>query len=250
MSCSAPARISLDDAARLVDKHGQTYIRKRTVAVAELLDTVAVTVLGIYYQVALGQEFIGYEYGLVEISSRVPAQVEDEFCHALAAQRRYGAHQFGIRRAGELRKLYVSDMVGDHERGLDALQRNGVAHDRHVHKVGDTLTFERELHLCTAAAAQAVYDFVLRDLAAGHDRVVDADYAVAGTHPGLVARTRRNDVQDDNRVGSHVEDNADAVELAFERFVHLLHLRSGDIDRMRVEFLHDDRHHVLDNRVE
>ena len=200
-------------------------------------------------QLVFVQEFVGDHDGLVEVAARVAPQVEDKFGNALRTQRIQRCLHLIEGRPGELSQLDVTDAVGNAERRFDTLDRNLVAHDVDAHQVGDTLASQPEVHGRAARAAQFLHHIALRDFLPRDERVVDLDDTVAGLDPGLVAWALRDDVQHDHRVGRHVEDHADAVEFAFERFVDLLHLRCRNIDRVGIELLDQQRDDVLGKRI-
>ena len=195
------------------------------------------------------QELVGHEDRLVEVAARVAAQVEDQPVDPLGTQLRQGLQQLLVGRPRELSQLDVARRAADAEGRLDAADRNDAAHDLHLDQIGDVLPPEAQPHGRSARSAQPLDDLVLRNAAARHERVVDLDDAVPGLDAGLVARSLRDDVEHDDRIGGHVEDHADAVELPFEGFVQRLHLRGGDIDRMGVKLLDQQRNDMLGERV-
>ena len=200
-------------------------------------------------QLAFVQEFVGDHDGLVEIAARVAPQVEDEFGGALRTQRIQRCLHLVEGRPCELSQLDVTDAVGNAERRFYAFDRNLVANDVDAHQVGDTLASQPEVYGRAARAAQFLHHVALREFLPRDERVIDLDNAVARLDAGLVARALRDDVQHDHRVGRHVEDHADAVEFAFERFVDFLHLRCRNIDRVGIELLDQQRDDVLGKRI-
>ena len=198
---------------------------------------------------AIGEEFVGHADGLAEVAARVAAQVDDQLPHALAAQGGQGSYHLFVgvlREGGDAQETHLG---GEHVGGIDALHRNLVAYDGHGEELVGALAQHRHRHLCAAGAAQHPHHLVHRELAAGHERVVDADDPVAVLDARLLARSLRNDVQHDDRVGSHVERDADPVELPFERHVDLGQLRCGDVDRVGIEVPHQVGHQRLYQRV-
>ena len=208
-----------------------------------------VAILGIDDQVACGQEFVGQPDRLIEVAARITAQVEDQLVHALPPQRVQGVGELAVCGLGELRELDETDVVADDEGRFDAAQGNHVAHDLHLHRLPDALPSERETHFRAARPPQPPDDPLLRNPLSGYQRVVDAQDAVAGPHARAVARPRRDDVEHDHRIGSHIEYHADAVELPFERLVHALHLRRGNVGRVGIELRNQQGDHPFGERV-
>ena len=235
--------------ASFVDQHHDLHILRLAFAVGVFAHLLVVTVFGIDDQLALVQELVGHGDRLVEKSARVAPQVEDQLRHTLGAQRGECPVELVERTAGKLSQLDVPYAVGDAESRFDTLDRNHAAHDIDLDQVGDTLPFEAQVNRRTARTAQFLDDIVLGNLAPGDKRIVDLDDPVAGLDPGLVARALGNDIQHDDRVGSHVKDHTDTVELPFEGFVQSLHLRNGDIDRVGIELLDQHRDDVLGQRI-
>ena len=206
-------------------------------------------VLGIDDQLLLVQEFVGDQNRLIEIAARIAPEVEDQFGDAFRPQRSQRLLHLRGGGAGELPQFDVTDAVGDAECRFDALDRNLVAYDIDADQLTDSLPSESEVHCRAARTAQFLHHVALRNLLSRHERVVDLDDAVAGLDSGLVARSLRDDVQHDHRVGGHVEDHADAVELALQRFVQLLHLGSRNVDRMRIQLLDQQRYDMFGQRI-
>ena len=204
-----------------------------------------VAVLRIDDQLSFVQELVGHEDRLVEVTARIAAQVEDQFRNTLRTQRIERPADLRRGRARKLTQTDVADAVHDPEGRLDAPDRDHAALDFHIDQSGNALPLETEADLRAARPAQAFHDLVLRHPAPGDQRIVDLHDPVARLDTGPVARPLRNDVEHDDRIGGHVEDHADAVELPFEGFVQFLHLRSRDVDRMGVEFSHEHRDDML-----
>ena len=118
-----------------------------------------------------------------------------------------------------------------------------------MHLAVDPLPLQTETNGSAARTAQPSDDAVLRNAAPGDQRIVDLHDAVAGPHARLVARTPRDDIEDDDRVGGHVEHHADAVELALQRLVHGGHLLGRHIDRMGIELADEQRDDMLRERI-
>ena len=216
-------------------------------ALSSLLLVMAV--LSIDDQLLLVQEFVGDQNRLIEIAARIAPEVEDQFGDAFRPQRSQRLLHLRGGGAGELPQFDVTDAVGDAECRFDALDRNLVAYDIDADQLADSLPSESEVHCRAARTAQFLHHVALRNLLSRHERVVDLDDAVAGLDSGLVARSLRDDVQHDHRVGGHVEDHADAVELALQRFVQLLHLGSRNVDRMRIQLLDQQRYDMFGQRI-
>ena len=206
-------------------------------------------VFGVDDQLPLVQELVGHGDRLVEESARIAPEVEDQLRDPLGAQRGQRPAELVVSRPGELPQLDITHAVGDAEGRFDAPDRDHAALNVDRHQSGDALPPDAQVHRRTARSAQHLHDVVLGNLAPGDHRIADLDDPVAGLDAGLVAGALRNDVQHDHRVGSHVEDHADTVELPFERFVQRLHLRSGDVDRMGVELLDQQRNDMLGEGV-
>ena len=207
------------------------------------------TILGIDDHSLLGQQLVGNQNRLIEESARVAAQVENEFVHTLGTQEDNRTQNLGVGVLGEGRQTYEPDVVGQHKCRIDALQWNGVARNRHIDSIFDCQSFECQSHLATSLSAQHLHDAVLRHALSRHIAVVDAQDSVAILHTRLLAGSRRHHIEHDDRVGSHIEDHADTVELTFERLVHRLHILCGDIDRVGVELLHEQRQYLLGDRI-
>ena len=235
--------------APLVDKHRDLHLLGGARSVGILAQLLLVAVLGVDNQLPLVEKFVGHGNRLVEEPSGIAAQVENQPVDPLGAQK--GERPAHLHRGGpgELAQLDITDAALDAERRFDALDGDGAAHDLHLHQLGNPLPLQPETHGRAARPAQAPDDVVLRNLAPGDQRIVDFDDAVARPDPDLVAGPLRNDVQHDNRVGRHVENHADAVELAFERLVHGRHFGRGNIDRMGVELADQKWDDMLGERI-
>lgn len=72
---------------------------------------------------------------------------------------------------------------------------------------------------------------------------------VSSLYAGFGARSAGDDVQHDDRVGRHVEHDADAVELSFDRLVGLSEVLRAEIHRMRVEIFENQRDDFFRERV-
>ena len=195
------------------------------------------------------QEFVGNKNRLVEVSARIAPQIEEQLIHPLGLEAQQRLRQFRMRRAGKLAEFDVSDAVGQHEGGLDALDRHGAAHHLDLDRIGNAVAVQGQLHAAVTRAAQTADDLLLGNLLSGHEGVVDAHDAVTGSHAGLVARPRGDDVDHRHGIGQHVEDHANAVELPLEGFVDRLHLGGGDVDRMRIKLLDEQRKDGFGQRI-
>ena len=235
--------------ASLVDQHHDLHVLRRAFAVGVFAQLLVTAVLGVDDQLALVQKLVGHGDRLIEEPAGIAPQVENQFRHPFGAQRRQRLAEFVESGPRELPQLDVPHAVGDAEGRFDAPDGNDAAHDLDLDQIGDALPFETETDRRAARSAQHFDDVVLGNLTPGDKRIADLDNAVPGLDAGLVARALRNDVQHDDRVGGHVEDHADAVELPFERFVQSLHFRGGDIDRMGVQLLDQHRNDVFGERV-
>ena len=206
-------------------------------------------ILGIDDHSLCGQQLVGNQNRLIEESARVAAQVEDQLVHTLGTQEDDRAQHLGIGVLGEGRQTNVADVVGQHKCRIDALQRNGIARNCHIDSIFDRQSFECQSHLATTRSAQHLHDAVLRHALTCHVAVVDAQYSVAILHTRLLAGSRGHYIEHDDRVGGHIEDHTDAVELTLERLVHRLHILGGDIDRVGVELLHQQWQNLLGDRI-
>lgn len=208
-----------------------------------------VAVLRVDNQLPLVEKLVGHQNRLVEEAARIAAQVENQLADPLAAQRVERPRQLLVGRPGELPQADVADAVGDAEGRLDTSDGYHVTHHLDRNQVGNSLPAQPQTDLRAARTAQHLDHLLLRNAASGHERVADFEDAVPGPHPRLVARTVGDDVEHDDRIGGHVEDHADAVELTLEGLVERLHLRGGDVDRMGVQFAHEQRDDMLGKRI-
>ena len=235
--------------ALLIDQHRQRDVSCGTRAVGVLLLAHAVTILGIDDHSLFGQQFVGNQNRLIEESARIATQVEDQLVHTLSTQEDNRTQHLGVGVLGKGRQTYETDVVGQHKCRIDALQRNSIARNRHIDSIFDRQSFECQSHLATSLSAQHLHDAVLRHALSRHVAVVDANDAVAILHTRLLAGSRRHYIEHNDRVGGHIEDHADTVELTLERLVHRLHILCGDIDRVGVELLHQQWQHLLGDRI-
>ena len=180
--------------------------------------------LGIDDQLVPLQELIDHGDGGVQIPSGVAPQVEDERLHALRLELRHRRLELLV---GILRKtveLDVADLLLHHERGVDAVQRDLVAHDLEIDQLGVTAAFHAHGDLGAFLATEMLLHILVVDFLPETVLAVDLDELVPRHDADFLRRTARSGTDDGDGVADQLEGHADALKTAHQRLVGLLYI--------------------------
>ena len=162
--------------------------------------------------VALFEELIAEEVGLIKISSRVFAQVEEQMCHTLSLETCRSGYEFGIGSACEFGQTDVTRAFVQHKCRIHAMDRNLVPGDIERYLLPGSLHGDRDLR--AGRPLHKPYHRILRSLMSGYLTGIHQDYAVSLLKPGLFGRSSGNDAEHDGRVVGHIELYAYSLEIA------------------------------------
>ena len=157
--------------------------------------------------------------------------------HALSRQFLHTFHEFLMRGGTETADADVAHLGTNHINGIDALHGNLVALHGEIEHFLHTPAHDAEFYLRSARPAQPLHNLLFRHLHTGNGSVVDGYDTVACHNTHLLGRTIGGGLDDEQRIFHHIKLNADAVEIALQRFVHGLHLLGIGIGGMGIEFL-------------
>ena len=232
-----------------VDQHDQLFVGELSLPVAVLGLPVSRAVLRVDDHLVGGQELVRDRDGLFEQAARVAPDVEDELLHALSLELSDRFAQFFVGVDRELIELDIADIRADQVRSRDAFDRNGVAPDGDRDQPVDSGALDSEPDFAASRPPEPFHYFVLVHFDSGDCAVLDRHDPVSSLYACLGARSAGDDVQHDDRVGRHVEHDADAVELSFDRLVGLSEVLRAEIHRMRVEIFENQRDDFFRERV-
>ena len=191
--------------------------------------------LGVDDELAFLQELVGHLHGRAEVSAAVAFQVEDEVLHALFFQLAAGLDELLVCGLCEAADADVARMFAGHVAGVDAIDGYLVAGDGKGNEPRLAAAEHLELHFGPFGAAQDGKDGVVGQFLAGNRASVGRDDAVAGQDSDAFAGAVDDGLHDEERVVRHVELDADAVEVAFERLIVLFRLLGRRIGGVRIE---------------
>ena len=187
----------------------------------------------IYYKVALGEEFVAEEAGLVEIAAGIAAQVEYELIHTLGKKLDNGGDDLLVGGTGELAELDICSAVVHHKGGIHTVERDLAPGDVKDYILSATAYLY--VHLGAGRTLHHQHHRVLRGIHAGYHLVVHGDDSVARKQTGLLGRPSRDDTEHYGRVIRHVELYAYALEIALKFRFGFAQFDRRKINRMGVE---------------
>ena len=187
-----PAVVVLDgageDLARrsgaLADEHLQTHVLERSPAIGRVVLALAVKAFQIDYRIALLEEGVGEQQGLVEVAAGVVADIHDQLLHPLALKLGCRFRELLEGSPREFRKTHVAGSIAHHEGGVDAVGRNLAPCDFERNDLGVTLDGDGDLG--AGMTAHAAYHTVLGVLTAGNLYGVDLQEPVSRHQPDLL----------------------------------------------------------------
>ena len=155
----------------------------------------------------------------------------------------------------EVGDAHIARLVVEHITGIDAVQGYLVARNAEGNQVGRRATAHLDSDLGALLAPQTLHDVGALHLHTSNEGVVDQHDAVASQDAHALAGSTRDGLDDIERILLHVKLNANATELALQRFLHILGFLSIGVTAVRIQFLqhaHDGILHqfVLVNRVD
>ena len=138
---------------------------------------------------------------------------------------------------GESAHLDVAHFRGGHVGGFHAVNGDLVAGDAEFQQLVLPAAVDRYVHLAAFLSTQAFHHIAVLETYAGHELFIDLHDAIARTDAEAFTGATGDRIHHIDGIADDVELDADAFEIAFERFVHLLELLLGDVDGMRIELL-------------
>ena len=182
----------------------------------------------------------------MHVAAAILLEVQNKGLHALCKELLHAFHKLVVRGGSEVADADIAHLRTNHVSGVDAMDGNLVANDGEAQRVADAATHDAQSYLAALGTAQAPHDLLARHLDTGNGGVVDIDDAVAGHDAGTLGGSVADGLDDEQRVFSHVELHADALEGTLQGFVHLLHLLGGGVGGVRVELFEHATDAVLD----
>ena len=190
---------------------------------------------GVDNEFFLSQELVGQVDGGVEVASAVALQVEDEVFHALCLEFLQGLGKFIARGGGKAVDAYVSRAGLYDVGGIEAEDGYLVALHGEGQRVCHAAAHDGEVHLRAFGAAEALHDVIGAHLDAGNGGIVHRRDAVARQDAYFFRGSSADGLDDQQGVFYHLELDADAVEVALQRFVHGFHFFGVVVRRVRVQ---------------
>ena len=172
-------------------------------------------------------------------------------------QRSQRGEELAVRRVAKTADADVAHRGGSHVVGIHGLHGHIAAQDVEGKEFAVAGTFHFQPRVRTLRALQALHGAVVGDGVAHILLAVDGDDAVTRKQSHLLRGAALDDFHHAYGVAEDGELHTDAREAAFQVLHGLLHLRSGDVGRVRVELfqnlgqriLHEvgdiDRVHIL-----
>ena len=220
-----------------VDQHYHLSIHKLTVSIGTILLAWYSAAVGVDDELVLGQKLVGNLDGCLQIAAAVFLQVKNQALHTLCVQLLKGIAKLLMGSGTEVADTDVADAGTNHVRSVDRLDGNLVADYCERQAVLDARADDAQNHLGVFGTTKSAHYLLLRHLHAGNGSIVDADDAVAGYNAHLFGGAVGDGLDDHQRVVNHVELHAYALEVAVQRFVHLLHLLGIGVGGVGVELL-------------
>ena len=205
-----------------------------------------VATLGVDDQAAVAEELVGQVAGHVQVAAAVALKVEDEVLHALLTEPGEGLEKLLVRGVGEAVEADVARGGVGHVGGVEAVHGDLAADDLELDQLRAASALHLDAHLGSLGPTQTTHDVGRLHLNARDDRVVDHDNPVASRQPDALGGAAGDDLDDVERIGKHIELDADAVKPALERLVEVFRLLGVGVGRVGVELVEHAADGVLD----
>ena len=150
---------------------------------------------------------------------------------------------------GKTADAHISGDVVHHVRCVDAEKRYIIAHDAEVDEFGHIVSLHFHAHFSAFRPAQALHYVDVLHFHSGDGSVIDFHNAVAGENAYALRRSTHDSLNHIESVFFHVELNADAAEVALQRFFKLLGFGSVGISGVGVELIEHALYGVLHEAV-
>ena len=181
------------------------------------------------------QKLVGKVDGGIQIPSSVTLQVEDEVFHSFLLQAFQGFCKLFGSGCPEAVDAYIAGFGLYHVRGVQTQNGNFVALHGEVQLVVHATAHDGQFHLRVFRPAQAAHNIFRAHFYSGNGAVVDGYDTVAGKDAHLLGRSVAHGLYHKQGIFYHLKLYADALEIALQRFVHLLHFFGVVVGGVRVE---------------
>ena len=131
----------------------------------------------------------------------------------------------------------IAGIIVYHISGIEAVYGYLIALDGNRNESCRATTHHLNGDFSTSFATQTTHHIFCRHLYSGYQRIVYLYDTVASQYSGLLRRSARDSLYNEQSICSHIKLNSDTVEVALQRLVQLLHLFGVGISRMRIELL-------------
>ena len=186
------------------------------------------------------KQMIGQTDSGPHVTAPVSLQVDNQVFHPLRLQLLHGLLELFHRRRGKTGNLDIPNILIDHVRGINTINRNHITRDIEINDLTAPLHFH--FHDRPFLAFQPFPHVRVTNPGSGNILPVNGNNPVSGQQAHLLRWSPGNHIHDQQRIVKHVKLDPNPEKAPVQRFVRLLHLLFGNIHGMRVQisqYLHD-----------
>ena len=183
---------------------------------------------------------IGQTDSGTHVTAPVSLQVDNQVFHTLRFQFGHGFLELFHRGGSKTGNLDIPNILIDHVRGINAINRNHVTCDIEINDLTASLHFH--LHDRPFLAFQPFPHVRVANPDSGDILPVNGNNPVSGQQAHLLGGSPGNHIHDQQCIVKHVKLYPDPEKAPVQRFIRLLNLFFGNIHGMRVQisqYLHD-----------